>query len=65
MARPMIVAISAHGLAGIVFALPESAVAASELDTTSLSHLAQIPGFLLLYRAVARGGRTGKLHGTS
>ncbi|GAB2762115.1 hypothetical protein GCM10027174_43410 [Salinifilum aidingensis] len=65
MARSMIVAIGANGLAGIVFALPDSATAASGLDATSLSHLAQIPGFLLLYRAVARGGQAGKLHETS
>lgn len=58
MARPMIVAILAHGLAGIAFALPAATTARVGLDPTSLSHLAQIPGVLLFYRAVAGSGRS-------
>lgn len=56
MARPMIVAILAHSLAGVAFALPVRLTAPIGLDPTSLSHLAQIPGVLLLYRAVLYKG---------
>lgn len=58
MAMPMTVAILAHGLAGIAFVLPLTLTAPIGLDSTSLSHLAQIPGVLLLYRAVVRGAHT-------
>ena len=57
MAMPMTVAILAYALAGIAFALPSTLTAPTGLDSTSLSHLAQIPGVLLLYRTVARGAR--------
>lgn len=57
MARPVIVAILAHGLAGVAFVLPAAVTAPTGLDSTSLSHLAQIPGVLLLYRAVVAGIR--------
>jgi hypothetical protein len=55
MAPTMVVAILASGLAGVVFALPEAATTATGLDPTSLSHLAQIPGPVLLGIAVERG----------
>lgn len=57
MAPAMIAAILASGLAGIVFALPERATDVVGLDPPSLSHLAQIPGMVLLFMAVAGAGR--------
>lgn len=54
MAAGMVAAILASALAGVVFALPDEATRAIGLDSTSLSHLAQIPGLVLLYVAVAR-----------
>lgn len=59
MATGMIAAILAHGLAGIAFILPAAATTPIGLDSTSLSHLAQIPGVLVFYRAVAQGARAG------
>ncbi|MQA88221.1 MAG: hypothetical protein GEV03_27275 [Streptosporangiales bacterium] len=61
MAVPMAVAISVNALAGVVFALPASLTTPIGLDSTALSHLAQIPGMLLLYRAVVRGTRSRQL----
>lgn len=58
MATGMIAAILAHGLAGIAFVLPMSLTAPIGMDSTSLSHLAQIPGVLVFYRAVTQGTRT-------
>ena len=57
MAMPMTAAILAYVLAGIAFVLPSTLTAPIGLDSTSLSHLAQIPGVLLFYRAVARHAR--------
>lgn len=58
MATWMIAAILAHALAGIAFALPAPLTDPIGLDPTSLSHLAQIPGVLVFYRAVVRGARS-------
>lgn len=61
MARPITIAIFAHGLAGIAFVLPSTVTAPIGLDSTSLSHLAQIPGVLLLYRAIVHEARAREL----
>lgn len=61
MAVPMAVAIIANALAGVAFALPSALTAPIGLDSTALSHIAQIPGMLLLYRAVVRGTRSRRL----
>lgn len=61
MGAPMAVAISANAIAGVVFALPPAVTGPTGLDSTALSHLAQIPGMVLLYRAVARGARARQL----
>lgn len=57
MAGPMTAAILAHALAGIGFVLPATLTEPIGLDSTSLSHLAQIPGVLVFYWAVVRGNR--------
>jgi hypothetical protein len=53
-AAGMVAAILASGLAGVVFALPEAVTAPLGLGPAPLSHLAQIPGIVLL--AAALGG---------
>jgi hypothetical protein len=53
LALPVIVAILASGAAAAVRALPASATELVGLDPISLYHLAQIPGMLLLYHALA------------
>jgi Family of unknown function (DUF6962) len=53
MAVPVIVAIVASGAAAALRALPATVTDLVGLDPTSLYHLAQIPGMLLLYLAVA------------
>jgi hypothetical protein len=52
MAVPVIVAILASGAAAGVRALPSAATDLVGLDPTSLYHLAQIPGLILLAHAV-------------
>lgn len=51
-AWPVIRALLAFGLAGLVFVLPIRITSPLEIDSTSLTHLALIPGMVLLYRAV-------------
>jgi hypothetical protein len=53
LAVPVIVAILASGAAAGVRALPEDVTGLVGLDPTSLYHLAQIPGLVLLYHALA------------
>lgn len=53
LAVPVIVAILASGAAAGVRALPEDVTGLVGLDPTSLYHLAQIPGLVLLYLALA------------
>lgn len=60
MARTMMVAILSSALAGVAFALPESATAPLGLDPASLSHLAMIPGLALMTLAVERGRLAGR-----
>ncbi len=52
-ARAVMVAIIASMLAAVIRAAPADLVAPTQLDPTSLYHLAQIPGLLLLTRAAA------------
>lgn len=52
LAGPVILAVLASGVAGAVRAAPEGVSGAVGLDPTSLYHLAQIPGMVLLYVAV-------------
>ncbi|MGP4030134.1 DUF6962 family protein [Actinomadura sp. 3N407] len=58
MAKGMILALLAHGLAGVAFVLPDSVTARTGLNPTSLSHLALIPGILVLYAAIVHGTGT-------
>ncbi|WP_019856276.1 DUF6962 family protein [Actinopolyspora mortivallis] len=51
-ARPVIRALLAFGLAGVVFVLPVGALTPAGIDATSLTHLALIPGMVLLYGAL-------------
>jgi hypothetical protein len=53
LAIPVLVAIVASGAAAAVRPLPDSATDLTGLDPTSLYHLAQIPGMVLLYLAAA------------
>jgi hypothetical protein len=53
LARGVVIAILASGAAAGVRALPEDVTGLVGLDPTSLYHLAQIPGMLLLYHALA------------
>jgi hypothetical protein len=53
LARPVLVAISASGAAGAVQALSPDVTDRVGLDPTSLYHLAQIVGMVLLYQAIA------------
>jgi hypothetical protein len=57
LAVPVLVAIAASGAAAGARALSPAVTAALHLDPTSLYHLAQIIGMVLLYRAVTRGAR--------
>ncbi len=52
LAVPVIVAILASGAAAGVRALPSDVTELVGLDPTSLYHLAQIPGLVLLYHAL-------------
>ena len=52
LAWPVITALVASGLAAVARALPPAATELVGLDPTSLYHLAQIPGLVLLARAV-------------
>jgi hypothetical protein len=58
-ARAVAVAILASIGAAVVRALPPDLVGPTGLDPTSLYHLAQIPGLVLLYRAAATRTRRG------
>jgi hypothetical protein len=53
LAMPVIIAILASGAAAGVRVLPDDVTGLVGLDPTSLYHLAQIPGMLLLYHALA------------
>jgi len=57
LAVPVLVAIAASGAAAGARALSPAVTARLHLDPTSLYHLAQIVGMVLLYRAVTRGAR--------
>ncbi len=57
LAVPVLVAIAASGAAAGVRALSPAVTERVHLDPTSLYHLAQIVGMVLLYRAVSRGAR--------
>ena len=52
LAVPVIVAILASGAAAAARALPSPVTELVGLDPTSLYHLAQIPGMVLLYHAL-------------
>jgi hypothetical protein len=52
LAVPVIIAIVASGAAAAVRALPSAVTELVGLDPTSLYHLAQIPGMVLLYHAL-------------
>jgi hypothetical protein len=52
-ARAMLVALGVSALAGCLRALPDRAARVVGLDATSLYHIAQIPGVVLLYVALA------------
>lgn len=53
LAGPVILAIAASGAAAGVRALPDDVTGLVGLDPTSLYHLAQIPGMVLLFAAVS------------
>lgn len=57
LARPVIVALAASGAAAGVRAAPGDVTGLVGLDPTSLYHLAQIPGMVLLFAALTGGGR--------
>lgn len=57
LALPVIVALAASGAAAGFRALPADVTELVGLDPTSLYHLAQIPGMVLLYLAVAAAPR--------
>jgi hypothetical protein len=60
LAWPVITALAVSGLAAVARALPSGATELVGLDPTSLYHLAQIPGLVLLAWAVlARAPATG------
>lgn len=56
-ARAVATAIVASAAAAVIRALPPELVEPTGLDPTSLYHLAQIPGLILLYSAVANQAR--------
>jgi hypothetical protein len=58
-APAVLVALGASMLAGVVRALPDRLTEVVGLDPTSLYHLAQIPGMLLLFVALTFGLVTG------
>lgn len=55
LAQPVLVALLASGAAGAIKAAPPEWTAVVGLDPTSLYHVAQIPGMVLLFLALARG----------
>jgi hypothetical protein len=59
LARPMVAAIAASGAAAAMKALPRGLLEPVGLDPTSIYHLAQIPGMVLLFTAVAGGRSVG------
>lgn len=54
LAVPVLIALLASGAAGAVRAAPAEATGLVGLDPTSLYHLAQVPGLVMLYLALTR-----------